>query len=81
MKAVSVVRDPTSDMAVMARRGSHLLKEIRDLNERSKMRDKFWELAGTKQGNILGVEKKVAEDAEAAGELDQVRIFIYIIII
>ena len=59
---VSVVKDPTSDMAMMARRGSKLLNTVREQNERARMRDRFWELAGSHQGNLIGIQQKQDED-------------------
>jgi pre-mRNA-splicing factor ATP-dependent RNA helicase DHX38/PRP16 len=53
---VQIVRDPNSDLAKLAKKGSSILRNIRELNERAKMREKFWELAGTKMGNVLGIE-------------------------
>ena len=61
-KPVQVVKDPTSDFVKMVKRGSQVLKHIRAMNDRNKMRDKFWDLAGTKMGNLL----KVKEDKEEA---------------
>ena len=64
----SCIRDPTSDMAVMARRGSALLRNVREKRDRAKMRKKFWELGGTKMGDALGVKAvEVKESDEAAG--------------
>lgn len=37
-KPVQVVRDPTSDFAVLAKKGSSILKFVRDKKERSTMR-------------------------------------------
>ena len=54
---VSVVRDPTSDMAILAKKGSAALKTLRDKQERNKMRERFWELAGSKLGALLKVQK------------------------
>lgn len=48
------LKDPTSDMAVIARNGSKLVKEIRDKKEASKSRARFWEVAGSKMGQITG---------------------------
>lgn len=45
-EVVSVVRDPTSDLAVLAKGGSKMLTEQREKKEKSKSRKKFWELAG-----------------------------------
>lgn len=51
------LKDPTSDMAIIARKGSVLVREIREKQSMNKSRQRFWELAGSKLGNILGVEK------------------------
>ena len=48
------LRDPTSDMAVIARAGSKLVREIREKKEASKSRKRFWEMAGSKMGKITG---------------------------
>ena len=64
---VSVVRDPSSDLAVVARKGSALLREVRIETDKTKMRKKFWELAGSKIGDLMGVERKVDPDDPNAG--------------
>eukprot|EP01103_Thecamoeba_quadrilineata_P003091 TRINITY_DN12914_c0_g1_i1.p1 TRINITY_DN12914_c0_g1~~TRINITY_DN12914_c0_g1_i1.p1 ORF type:complete len:1086 (-),score=258.18 TRINITY_DN12914_c0_g1_i1:63-3320(-) len=71
------VRDPNSDMAVLSRKGSNLLREVREQKDRMKCQKKFWELAGSKMGNIIGVkaDKKASEDDNPVkmtddGELD-----------
>ena len=72
-EAVVPVRDPTSDLAMAARKGSALVRVYREQKERKKAQKKHWELAGTSIGNILGVEAKPEEDAGAvdeAGETD-----------
>ncbi|KAK4876670.1 hypothetical protein RN001_009176 [Aquatica leii] len=56
------VRDPTSDMALLARKGSHLVKVYREQKERKKAQKKHWELSGTKIGNIMGIKKKEDEE-------------------
>lgn len=56
------VKDPTSDMALLARKGSALVRVYREQKERRKAQKKHWELSGTKMGNIMGVEKKRDED-------------------
>ncbi|RZC39968.1 hypothetical protein BDFB_012110 [Asbolus verrucosus] len=60
------VRDPTSDMAIVSRKGSHLVRVYREQKERKKAQKKHWELSGTKIGNlfgnIMGIKKK--EDDE-----------------
>ncbi|KAF3832641.1 hypothetical protein F7725_026306 [Dissostichus mawsoni] len=59
------VKDPTSDMAIIARKGSQLVRKHREQKERKKAQHKHWELAGTKLGDIMGVKK--TEDADRSG--------------
>lgn len=61
---IRVVKDVTSDMAVCARKGSGILLRLREETERSKMRERFWELAGTTLGRVLGIEDDVREQQE-----------------
>ncbi|EDS38208.1 pre-mRNA splicing factor ATP-dependent RNA helicase PRP16 [Culex quinquefasciatus] len=56
------VKDATSDMAMVARKGSLLVRTYREQKERRKAQKKHWELGGTKLGNIMGVEKKKDDD-------------------
>ena len=58
LEPVIPVKDPTSDMALVARKGSALVRVFREQKERRKAQKKHWELSGTKLGNIIGVEKK-----------------------
>ena len=48
------LRDSTSDMAVIAKNGSKLVKEVREKKEQNKSRQRFWEMAGSKMGKITG---------------------------
>jgi pre-mRNA-splicing factor ATP-dependent RNA helicase DHX38/PRP16 len=69
---VMPLKDPTSDMAIIARKGSALVREIREKQSMNKSRQRFWELAGSKLGNILGVEKTAEQvDADTAVVGDQ----------
>lgn len=54
---VMPIKDPTSDMAIISRKGSVLVREIHEKQSMNKSRQRFWELAGSKLGDILGVEK------------------------
>lgn len=54
-------QDPTSDLAMAARKGSALVRVYREQKERKKAQKKHWELAGTKIGNIMGVEARPEE--------------------
>lgn len=73
--SVSVVRDPTSDMAVNARDGSALLKIVREKREQMKMRTRFWELGGSKMGDAMGIarpqEQEDGPKAITVGEASQ----------
>ena len=51
------LKDPTSDMAIISRKGSALVREICENQRMNKSRRRFCELAGSKFGDILGVEK------------------------
>ncbi|PON82823.1 DNA helicase, ATP-dependent [Trema orientale] len=65
------IKDPTSDMAIISRKGSALVKEIHEKQSTNKSRQRFWELAGSKLGDILGVEKtaeQIDADTAAVGE-------------
>lgn len=55
------VRDPTSDMALNARKGSALVKVFREQKERRKAQKKHWRLEGTKLGNIMGIQREKEE--------------------
>lgn len=54
---VMPLKDPTSDMAIISRKGSDLVRGVREKQSMNKSRQRFWELAGSKLGDILGVEK------------------------
>jgi pre-mRNA-splicing factor ATP-dependent RNA helicase DHX38/PRP16 len=45
-------------MALVARKGSALVRAFREQKERRRAQKKHWELAGTNIGNIMGVQKK-----------------------
>ena len=44
-------------MAMVARKGSALVRAFREQKERRKAQKKHWELAGTTIGNLMGVKK------------------------
>lgn len=48
-------------MAMISRKGCHVVHVHREQKERQKAQHKHWELAGTKLGNILGVKKEEDE--------------------
>lgn len=54
---VMPIKDPISDMAIISCKRSALVREIHEKQSMNKSRQRFWELAGSKLGDILGVEK------------------------
>ncbi|KAI4896471.1 hypothetical protein NFI96_032682, partial [Prochilodus magdalenae] len=63
------VKDPTSDMAIISRKGSQLVRKHREQKERKKAQHKHWELAGTKLGDIMGIKKEEdASEGKPVGE-------------
>lgn len=59
---VNPVRDPTSDLATFARKGSRLVKEKREQKERQRAAAKAMALGGTQLGNIMGVKEEEETD-------------------
>ncbi|ETE68184.1 Pre-mRNA-splicing factor ATP-dependent RNA helicase PRP16, partial [Ophiophagus hannah] len=57
------VKDATSDLAIIARKGSLLVRKHREQKERKKAQHRHWELAGTKLGNIMGIKKEEEEES------------------
>ncbi|PWA89091.1 RNA helicase family protein [Artemisia annua] len=69
------LKDPTSDMAKISRKGSNLVREVHEKQSMDKSRQRFWELPGSKLGNILGVEKSAEQfdaDTSLVGEHGEV---------
>jgi len=60
--AVPTVKDNTSDFAKMAREGSVTLRMLREKKEKNTMRNKFWQIGGSRMGDAVGV--KEAEETE-----------------
>jgi pre-mRNA-splicing factor ATP-dependent RNA helicase DHX38/PRP16 len=54
---VATVRDPSADMATNARKGSELLKHVRERKDKMKMRARFWELGGSRIGDAMGIAR------------------------
>jgi pre-mRNA-splicing factor ATP-dependent RNA helicase DHX38/PRP16 len=62
LEPINPLRDPTSDLAIFARKGSALVKEKREQAERARAAAKMAARGGTALGNIMGVKD---EDGEA----------------
>ncbi|KAJ3037444.1 DEAH-box RNA helicase prp16 [Rhizophlyctis rosea] len=67
LEPVQSVRDPTADLAVVARKGSRLVREKREQQERAKATKKF-DVAGTAIGNVMGIKDEKGEAAKQAKE-------------
>eukprot|EP01119_Soliformovum_irregulare_P011448 TRINITY_DN2865_c0_g1_i1.p1 TRINITY_DN2865_c0_g1~~TRINITY_DN2865_c0_g1_i1.p1 ORF type:complete len:1109 (-),score=401.60 TRINITY_DN2865_c0_g1_i1:141-3467(-) len=61
-KPVVPIRDPTSDLAVISKKGSVLLRDYREKAERMKTAGKWWQLAGSAMGNAMGIKKEEEKD-------------------
>ncbi len=64
MSALS--QDPTSDIAVLAKKGSLLVKKERERQEALKGQKNIASLEGTKMGDAMGLANPEAEEKEAA---------------
>jgi pre-mRNA-splicing factor ATP-dependent RNA helicase DHX38/PRP16 len=75
-QAVPTVKDASSDFAKMSRSGSATLRHLRATKDRNTMRQKFWELGGTRMGDAMGIKEKETKDGAKKekttdnGELD-----------
>lgn len=54
---ISTIKDKTSDIAKLARTGSSILKTLRLKENKTKMRQRFWELQDSKIGALISSEK------------------------
>ncbi|RNA01392.1 pre-mRNA-splicing factor ATP-dependent RNA helicase PRP16 [Brachionus plicatilis] len=64
------LKDPTSDMAIVCRKGCQSVRRFREQRERQQAAEKVNRLAGTRLGNILGIHEK--SDKEKVTEDDSV---------
>lgn len=55
---ISPIRDPTSDMAIFSRKGSALVRERREQQERAKAAARLASESGTTLGNLSGVRNE-----------------------
>lgn len=61
---ISPIRDPTSDLAIFSKKGSALVREKREQQERAKAAAKMAAVGGTTLGNIMGVKDEPNLGAE-----------------
>ena len=57
-------------MAVAASKGSKVVRQFREQEDRKKAQDKHWELAGSNLGNLMGIKDKPDETADPEEEDD-----------
>lgn len=68
---VQTVKDPTADMAILSRRGSAKLKQMKEQEDRTSMRQRFWELAGSSMGKVVGLQEiNATASSNQDGEYD-----------
>ena len=64
------IKDPTSDLAIISKKGSQLMRDQREKREREKaVKDQF-NMVGTVIGNIMGV-KQEEEKADSGGDAQE----------
>eukprot|EP00928_Gymnodinium_smaydae_P055132 TRINITY_DN3873_c1_g1_i2.p1 TRINITY_DN3873_c1_g1~~TRINITY_DN3873_c1_g1_i2.p1 ORF type:complete len:737 (-),score=192.40 TRINITY_DN3873_c1_g1_i2:1309-3519(-) len=61
---VCPVKDPTSDMAVVAKQGSKVVKQVMEEQDQGKFRQRFWEIQGSSLGQAIGVKDKEKTSAD-----------------
>ncbi|GKV14740.1 hypothetical protein SLEP1_g25564 [Rubroshorea leprosula] len=74
-RPIMPIKDPTSDMAIISHKGSTLVREFHEKQSMNKSCQRFWELAGSKLGDILGVKKtaqKIDSDSAEVSENGEV---------
>jgi pre-mRNA-splicing factor ATP-dependent RNA helicase DHX38/PRP16 len=69
LETVQVVRDPTADLATVARKGSEVVRLKREIAEREKATKKNLKIEGTLIGNILGKSKKLEKEDQGRNRL------------
>ena len=58
---IQILRDPNSEMAQFAKKGSAIIVQMRERTDKTKMRERFWELAGSRLGDILNIKQREDE--------------------
>lgn len=54
---IKTCKDPTSDMALLAKNGSAILKRFRDNKESMKSNERFWDISKSNLGKVMGLDK------------------------
>ncbi|CEF67609.1 Pre-mRNA-splicing factor ATP-dependent RNA helicase PRP16 [Strongyloides ratti] len=71
------IKDITSDLAVVAAKGSRCVKKWKENLEKIKAQEKHWQLAGTKMGTLLGVQddKNINQDGDVENNYKESQTF------
>jgi pre-mRNA-splicing factor ATP-dependent RNA helicase DHX38/PRP16 len=69
-EAVPIVKDASSDFAKMSREGSETLRRLRETKDKHAMRQKFWELGGTRMGDAVGIKGAERKEGDGEQEID-----------
>ncbi|TIA90553.1 hypothetical protein E3P99_01514 [Wallemia hederae] len=64
LEPINPLRDPTSDLAVFARKGSALVRQKRAQAERQRAAAEVAQVGGTQLGNIMGVKSESDKEME-----------------
>ncbi|GFE55532.1 pre-mRNA-splicing factor ATP-dependent RNA helicase PRP16 [Babesia ovis] len=59
---ISVIKDSTSDIAQMAKKGSAILHQLKEESERNASRVRFWDLEGSKLGALLHLDDSTKQE-------------------
>ena len=69
-QAVATVKDSTSDFARMAREGSEMLRYVREKKDKKTMKQKFWEIGGSRMGDVMRVKEMSDESGVVSSSGD-----------
>lgn len=73
----NVVKDETCDFVKAAKKGSEFLKHLKNESERSKARDRYWELENSKLGELLKIYKNTTKDTNQQNVEQESDVFDY----
>ncbi|KAK8849593.1 hypothetical protein IAR55_004928 [Kwoniella newhampshirensis] len=71
LEPINPVKDGTSDMAIFSKKGSALVRERRERQEREKAAAKAASMAGTTLGNLMGVKDEPDLGSEGQKAVDE----------
>lgn len=69
METIEIVKDPNSDMAILAKKGSAVVKELRERNERTRLQEKE-EKESKRLKNMFEKKKEIKEEVMMQENVD-----------